>query len=144
MYKEYRAPTLNNAVSQMYIDMAGRHQARGETIQIIKHSVVSDKNLKRSATIGFNSKDCRFPKTDNRKRAPLAGFKTTFKANRPTLAWALQSKWTCQPVTTSIYSQSVCVSQLAKDAVWVSTSVIWLTKMRSIKVLFYYTLHSNL
>jgi large subunit ribosomal protein L18Ae len=86
MYKEYRAPTINNAVSQMYIEMSGRHQARPETIQIIRHSVVANKDVKRGATIQFAARNCRFPKTDNRKRAPLAAFKSIFKADRPILA----------------------------------------------------------
>jgi large subunit ribosomal protein L18Ae len=32
MYKEYRANTLSGAVSQLYIDLSGKHSARAETV----------------------------------------------------------------------------------------------------------------
>ena len=32
MYKEYRANTLTGAVSQLYMDLSGKHSARAETI----------------------------------------------------------------------------------------------------------------
>jgi large subunit ribosomal protein L18Ae len=86
MYKEYRAVTLNDAVSQMFIELSGRHQARPETVQIIRTSVVATKALRRPQTIQYADVSCRFPKTDNRKRAPMLALRTTFKATRPTLA----------------------------------------------------------
>ena len=85
MYKEYRANSLCNAVAQMYSEMAGRHSARPETIQIIRTSIVADKDLRRAATIQFANKTTKFPKTDLRKRAPVKDLRTTFKAERPTL-----------------------------------------------------------
>merc|ERR1712054_266180 len=45
MYKEYRATTLCQAVSLLYSEMAGRHSARGETIHIIKSTVLADMML---------------------------------------------------------------------------------------------------
>ena len=50
MYKEYRDVTLCGAVSQLYMEMSGRHSARSETIQIIRSSVLEAKDLKRAAT----------------------------------------------------------------------------------------------
>ena len=47
MYKEYRDTTLCGAVSQMYMEMAGRHSANKESIQIIRTSIVSDQDLRR-------------------------------------------------------------------------------------------------
>jgi large subunit ribosomal protein L18Ae len=32
MYKEYRANTLTGAVSQLYLDLSGKHSARAETV----------------------------------------------------------------------------------------------------------------
>merc|ERR1712094_91762 len=36
MYKEYRALTVNDAIGQMYQEMAGRHRARFSSIHVIK------------------------------------------------------------------------------------------------------------
>ena len=41
MYKEYRDNTLCGAVSQMYMEMSGRHSADPRSIQIIRTSVVA-------------------------------------------------------------------------------------------------------
>ena len=47
MYKEYRDVSLAGAVSQMYMELAGRHSARAESIQIIKTAVVHEKEVRR-------------------------------------------------------------------------------------------------
>lgn len=96
MYKEYRSNTICGAVSQLYIDLAGKHSGRAETVQIIRTKVInkiavpgeeSDKpTLKRASAIAFTKKgEQRFPKTDRRIRAPIGNYKSTFKANRPIL-----------------------------------------------------------
>ena len=85
MYKEYRATTLCGAISQMYNEMAGRHSARAETIQVIRTSVVPQSSLRRANVQQVAAVSAKFPKTDLRKRAPSRAFKTTFKAERPTL-----------------------------------------------------------
>ena len=85
MYKEYRDTTLCGAVSQMYMEMSGRHSAVANSIQIIRTSVVADANVRRAQVAQYCKKSIRFPKTDNRKRAPSMAFKTNFKAERPTL-----------------------------------------------------------
>jgi large subunit ribosomal protein L18Ae len=85
MYKEYRANTLTGAVSQLYMDLSGKHSARAETVQIVRTSVLSNKEIKRAAVISFTNRSVRFPKVDKRKRAPTLALRTTFKANRPTL-----------------------------------------------------------
>jgi large subunit ribosomal protein L18Ae len=85
MYKEYRANTLTGAVSQLYMDLSGKHSARAETVQIVRTSVLSNKEIKRAAVISFTNRNVRFPKVDKRKRAPTLALRTTFKANRPTL-----------------------------------------------------------
>merc|ERR1712195_54546 len=85
MYKEYRDVTLCGAVSQLYMEMSGRHSARSETIQIIRTSIVADADAVREKTIQFAKNNVRFPKTRTVKRAPTNAIKTTFKADRPTL-----------------------------------------------------------
>merc|ERR1719329_1493850 len=85
MYKEYRDTTLNGAVSQLYLEMSGRHSARPESIQIIRTSVVADSNVRRAHVAQYAKKSIRFPVTDCRKRAPTKALKTNFKAERPTL-----------------------------------------------------------
>ena len=85
MYKEYRDVTLAGAVSQMYLEMSGRHQARAESIQIIKTAVLHEKQVKRPQTLQFNEKKIAFPQMYRLKRAPNSGLKSLYKANRPTL-----------------------------------------------------------
>ena len=85
MYKEYRDTTLCGAVSQMYMEMAGRHSAPKESIQIIRTSIVSDKDVKRAQISQFTKSDLKFPKTVNLKRPPSKSLGSTFKAVRPTL-----------------------------------------------------------
>ena len=85
MYKEYRDTSLCGAVSQMYMEMSGRHSARSETIQIIRTSRLEDKDLKRAANIQIADKKVAFPKLRTVKRAPTKNMQTLFKADRPTL-----------------------------------------------------------
>ena len=95
MYKEFRSNTLCGAVSQLYMELSGKHSGRGETVQIIRTKVINklavpgvetDKaTLRRENVISCVSGEKRFPLTDRRKRAPTAAFKSTFKASRPTL-----------------------------------------------------------
>eukprot|EP00117_Sycon_ciliatum_P011127 scpid107475/ scgid12734/ 60S ribosomal protein L18a len=85
MYKEYRDTTLNGAISQMYMDMSGKHRALRENIQIIKTCVVSKADLKRKEPIAYASNSIRFPRVKPTKRAPHRSLKTLFKADRPTL-----------------------------------------------------------
>merc|ERR1712083_677503 len=84
MYKEYRDTTLCGAVSQMYLELAGRHSAAKESIQIIRTSVVQDKDVKRNQIAQF-ARGEKFPKTVNIKRPPSRSLGSTFKAVRPTL-----------------------------------------------------------
>jgi len=95
MYKEFRSNTLCGAVSQLYMELSGKHSGRGETVQIIRTKVINklavpgvetDKpTLRRENVISCVSGQQRFPLVDRRKRAPLAAFKSTFKASRPVL-----------------------------------------------------------
>ena len=85
MYKEYRDTSLAGAVSQMYVELAGRHSARAESIQIIRTAVVHEKDLRRAQTSQFNEKKIAFPQMHRLKRAPNKDLRTLYKASRPTL-----------------------------------------------------------
>jgi len=85
MYKEYRTNTLTSAVGMLYNELAGRHSARGETIHIIKTSVVPNSEVKRDQTLQFLKTNLRFPKITQIKRAPTTRHFAIFTASRPTL-----------------------------------------------------------
>ena len=85
MYKEYRDSTLCGAVSQMYMEMAGRHSAAQDSIQIIRTSVVGNQDVRRAQVRQYTSQNIRFPKTNNLKRAPSKSVNSRVKANRPSL-----------------------------------------------------------
>lgn len=85
MYKEYRDVTLTGAVSQMYMELAGRHSARREAIQIIRTAVLKDSEVKRAQTAQFTSKNIKFPQLHTLKRPANNGFKSLYKAVRPTM-----------------------------------------------------------
>ena len=85
MYKEYRDVSLCGAVSQMYMEMAGRHSAAQNSIQIIRTSVVQDTQLRRASISQFSSQSIRFPKTNTIKRAPFKSVNSTVRAIRPRL-----------------------------------------------------------
>merc|ERR1712160_198314 len=85
MYKEFRDTSLCGAVSQLYMEMSGRHSGRGETIQIIKTAIVADADARREKTQQFAKGGVVFPKTRTVKRAPVKAMQTMFKADRPTL-----------------------------------------------------------
>ena len=85
MYREYRDVTLNGAISQMYMDMSGKHRALQENIQIIKTSVVPKAELRRKEPILYSRNSIKFPKVKPTKRAPTRGLRSLFKADRPTL-----------------------------------------------------------
>ena len=83
MYKEYRDITLNGAVSQMYMEMAGRHKAVQKNIQIIKTVTVGNHELRRQKYIVFASNKARFPNLKGVYRAASKDARLTFTANRP-------------------------------------------------------------
>ena len=85
MYKEYRDVSLCGAVSQMYMEMSGRHSAALDSIQIIRTSVLDKSNVRRAQISQFTNEKIRFPKTNNLKRAPSKALSSRVRAVRPTL-----------------------------------------------------------
>ena len=85
MYKEYRDTTLCGAVSQMYMEMAGRHSAAANSIQIIRTSVLENSEVKRSQVLQFTPQNIKFPKTNTLRRPPFKAVGSKVKAIRPSL-----------------------------------------------------------
>ena len=85
MYKEYRDVSLCGAVSQMYMEMSGRHSAAPNSIQIIRTSTLENNEVKRPQMLQYTSQNIRFPKTNTTKRAPFKAVGSTVRANRPSL-----------------------------------------------------------
>ena len=85
MYKEYRDVSLCGAVSQMYMEMSGRHSAAQNSIQIIRTSTLENNEVKRPQMLQYTSQNIRFPKTNTTKRAPFKAVGSTVRANRPSL-----------------------------------------------------------
>eukprot|EP01029_Cantina_marsupialis_P021840 TRINITY_DN528_c0_g1_i1.p1 TRINITY_DN528_c0_g1~~TRINITY_DN528_c0_g1_i1.p1 ORF type:complete len:186 (+),score=18.79 TRINITY_DN528_c0_g1_i1:33-560(+) len=83
MFKEVRSTSLNDAVTALYQDMAGRHRARKSCIQIIRTAVLAASECKRPATVCFHNDKLKFPLVHIRPRiaAKRTGFKT--EVNRP-------------------------------------------------------------
>jgi large subunit ribosomal protein L18Ae len=86
MYKEYRSNSICNAMSMLYSEMAGRHSARGNTIHVIKTSIVPDNAVVRANSQQMVPRNLRFPKITTAKRAPTAQHANSrFFASRPIL-----------------------------------------------------------
>ena len=83
MYKEYRDVSTCGAVSQMYMEMSGRHRAVHDTIHVVKVTTVLDKDLRRQMTQVNAGGKVKFPKTKSILRATTKAGKSTFTANRP-------------------------------------------------------------
>eukprot|EP01068_Selenidium_serpulae_P007763 Selendium_serpulae@DN4798_c0_g2_i1.p1 len=77
MYKEYRAMSQNSAVSQMYSEMAGRHRALSQSIQIMRISEIEPENAKRAHITQLLDPKLKFPALlnlpmlPNNQRSPI-------------------------------------------------------------------------
>eukprot|EP00163_Fabomonas_tropica_P019687 TRINITY_DN3451_c0_g1_i3.p1 TRINITY_DN3451_c0_g1~~TRINITY_DN3451_c0_g1_i3.p1 ORF type:complete len:182 (+),score=65.19 TRINITY_DN3451_c0_g1_i3:472-1017(+) len=83
MYKEYRATTINDAVRQMYEELASRHRARKSSIQIMRTAEVAASATRRNNTKQFHDSNIKFPLAHRQLTTSLKKYKTTFKASRP-------------------------------------------------------------
>merc|ERR1719161_1896876 len=80
MYKEYRALTVNDAIGQMYQEMAGRHRARFSSIHVIKAKEIAAADCLRANVKQYLQADVKFPLPH---RVPRAAKKVTVRAPRP-------------------------------------------------------------
>merc|ERR1712217_836862 len=87
LYKEYRDTTRVGAVSQLYMDMAGRHRARTRSIQIIDVKEVAAKDCKRPYITEFHDSNIRFPLPHRVQRASERRFQRRFRPTRGSTVW---------------------------------------------------------
>ncbi|KAK4536713.1 hypothetical protein CDCA_CDCA09G2738 [Cyanidium caldarium] len=83
MLKEARATSVAAAVESIYQDMAGRHRARYESIQILRVQETPSNQCKRPATLQMIDPHIRFPLPHKLQRASSRALRTTFKAKLP-------------------------------------------------------------
>merc|ERR1711939_1251506 len=83
MYKEYSAPTQNEAVQQMYQEMAGRHRARFSSIHIIKVQELEASKCTRVNIKQYLKANIAFPLPHRITRANKKGFNKGTKAQLP-------------------------------------------------------------
>ncbi len=83
MYREYRDTSLNGAIDTLYNDMAGRHRARFQSIQIIKTATVAAKDCKRTSTLQFLNNKIKFPLPHRILRSATKQNDSVFAAVRP-------------------------------------------------------------
>merc|ERR1712000_412824 len=87
LYKEYRDTTRVGAVSQLYMDMAGRHRVRARSVQIMDVKEVAAKDCKRPYITEFHDSRIRFPLPHRVQRASERRFQQRFRPTRPTAVW---------------------------------------------------------
>lgn len=83
MYREYRDITLNGAIDTMYNDMAGRHRARFQSIQIIKTAQVKAGDCKRTTATAFHDSKIKFPLPHRILRPSSKQKRSVFTCKRP-------------------------------------------------------------
>lgn len=87
LYKEFRSTSLNGAVESLYSEMAGRHKAQRESLNIIRTTELKGdlfKNCRRAYIRQVVRPEAKFPVLHKRIRtAPR--YRSTFQANRPSL-----------------------------------------------------------
>merc|ERR1712080_334100 len=80
MFKEYTALSQNEAVQQMYQEMAGRHRARFSSIHIIKIEEIPASKCIRANTKQFLKANIAFPLPHRVFRSNRKGFNKSTKA----------------------------------------------------------------
>merc|ERR1712166_880242 len=84
MYKEFSALTKNEAVEQMYQEIAGRHRARFSSIHVIKVAEIKAADCLRNNPKQFLDANVKFPLVHRVQRAAHKGFNKGTKAKLPT------------------------------------------------------------
>merc|ERR1712166_203319 len=83
MYKEFSALTKNEAVEQMYQEIAGRHRARFSSIHVIKVAEIKAADCLRNNPKQFLDANVKFPLPHRVMRAAAKGHRKGAKASRP-------------------------------------------------------------
>ncbi|EGR31820.1 hypothetical protein IMG5_101240 [Ichthyophthirius multifiliis] len=84
MYKEFRDTTLNGAISQLHMEMAGNHRAKPDTIQIIRTATLLKKSdIRRPKSLEMRDSKLKFPVIKTIHRHSDKKFRKVYKAVRP-------------------------------------------------------------
>lgn len=84
MYKEFRDVSLNGAVSQLHMEMAGNHRASRDTVSIIRTAVLNKKDdIRRPKSHLFRENGIKFPIVRSTSRASQRRYRSVFKATKP-------------------------------------------------------------
>jgi large subunit ribosomal protein L18Ae len=84
MYKEYRDTSRCGAITSLYQDMASRHRARFQSIQVIRVQEVKAADVRRAYMRQLVAKDVKFPMVHQRVRASESRGRSLYLATRPT------------------------------------------------------------
>ncbi len=82
MFKEYRDNITCGAVEQMYLEMAGRHKARWNSIVILRVEKLNARECIRSHIKEFLNKKIKFPLTHLNYKDDWKKYLSKFKASR--------------------------------------------------------------
>nr|CCQ18661.1 60S ribosomal protein L18A [Sycon ciliatum] len=80
MYREYRSLSVAEAVTLCYRDMAARHRARANSVQIMRVEVVNSSKCRRNHVKQFHDSQLRFPLPH---RVVKSQYKSKIVAKRP-------------------------------------------------------------
>ena len=83
MLKEYRDVTVNGAIEQMYCEMASRHRARKDAIQVLDTAAIPASKVRRVNTLQFLDSHIKFPLQRNFLLRSPSSRRATFRADRP-------------------------------------------------------------
>lgn len=84
MYKEYRDTSRVGAITSCYQEMASRHRARFQSIQIIRIAEVKAADVKRPHMKQLVEPGLKFPLPHRVLRAPSRRHRSLFLGVRPT------------------------------------------------------------
>lgn len=84
MYKEYRNVSRVEAVASCYQEMASRHRATYQSIQIIRIAEVKSSELRRPYMKQLVDPELKFPLPHRIIRAPSRRLRPLFLASKPT------------------------------------------------------------
>merc|ERR1712137_96594 len=83
MYKEFRDTTVNGAIDQLYLDMAGRHRARKRSVYVIKAEALKPADCKRTNTKMFHDDKLMFPLPHAAQKHTHRRHKSLYAYRRP-------------------------------------------------------------
>ncbi|EGR33230.1 hypothetical protein IMG5_058490 [Ichthyophthirius multifiliis] len=81
---KFRDTTLNGAVSQLHMEMAGNHRAKFDTIQIIRTTTLTKRNIiRRPKSLEMRDSKLKFPIIKTIHRHSDRKYRKVYQAQRP-------------------------------------------------------------